>query len=480
MSMSKKAQDKLVESIYKVRKQPSNKVCFTCHAKGPPNLIPALGIFVCFQCAGIHREFNHRVKSISASAFKPDEVALTLQGGNKCATELYLANLSAANRASLLPSPEDPQAVKQAKVRDFIRSAFVHEEWKLGNESKEMKRERRRAQRRQSSVASQDGNQFEDEGSMKKERKKKKKKNKRRESSVAEEEGGGNADFEVDFAAHSPTLQQQQQQSTSAAPAANDQSLDFDSMFSFNTPAPASNNNPADDFSSFQSASSTQDVSSTLQNAIKQSKPVDINALFGDSTPSLMPHQQQQQQQNTFSPVMQQQFSPMQSQQTFDFTVRDTNAPQQHSPSSFDPNTGQPMQQASNDAFGDVFGKPQNQPISLMSSPQKQQQPMRPQQQQQQQFSPQQQQINPQMLQQQFAQMQQMMQQQMTPQQRMQMQQMMQMNMGMMNMGMNNISGMGQMNGANMGQSQPQQQQPQQQQQQPKTTSTAFDDLLNF
>jgi len=40
------------------------------------------GVFVCSQCAGIHREINHKVKGISMSNFSDAELQNLTENGN--------------------------------------------------------------------------------------------------------------------------------------------------------------------------------------------------------------------------------------------------------------------------------------------------------------------------------------------------------------------------------------------------------------
>ncbi|CAJ0630813.1 6641_t:CDS:2 [Entrophospora sp. SA101] len=68
--------------IRELLKQPANKKCFDCPTKGPVYVNLFNDTFVCAKCSGIHREFNHRVKSILASTFTPAEIESLKNGGN--------------------------------------------------------------------------------------------------------------------------------------------------------------------------------------------------------------------------------------------------------------------------------------------------------------------------------------------------------------------------------------------------------------
>ncbi|KAF8991158.1 hypothetical protein BGZ52_013355, partial [Haplosporangium bisporale] len=63
-------------------KLPENKKCFDCPSKVNVYVNLFNSTFICEKCSGLHREFNHRVKSISASTFTSEEVASLQKGGN--------------------------------------------------------------------------------------------------------------------------------------------------------------------------------------------------------------------------------------------------------------------------------------------------------------------------------------------------------------------------------------------------------------
>ena len=50
--------------------------------QNPPNVVFGLHVFVCMDCAGVHREVAHKVKSISMHSFTKDEYELFRKGGN--------------------------------------------------------------------------------------------------------------------------------------------------------------------------------------------------------------------------------------------------------------------------------------------------------------------------------------------------------------------------------------------------------------
>ncbi|KAJ4824569.1 hypothetical protein Tsubulata_017492 [Turnera subulata] len=79
-------------------------------------------------CSGIHREFTHRVKSVSMSKFTSQEVEALQNGGNQRAREIYLKDWD--QQRQRLPDNSNAD-----KVREFIKHVYVDRRYTGGKTS---------------------------------------------------------------------------------------------------------------------------------------------------------------------------------------------------------------------------------------------------------------------------------------------------------------------------------------------------------
>uniref|UniRef100_A0A0E0HHA2 Arf-GAP domain-containing protein n=1 Tax=Oryza nivara TaxID=4536 RepID=A0A0E0HHA2_ORYNI len=85
-----KEEERNERAIRALLKLPGNRRCINCNSLGPQYVCTSFSTFVCVSCSGIHREFTHRVKSISMAKFTSQEVSALQEGGNERGKEIYL------------------------------------------------------------------------------------------------------------------------------------------------------------------------------------------------------------------------------------------------------------------------------------------------------------------------------------------------------------------------------------------------------
>ncbi|KAF5812076.1 putative Arf GTPase activating protein [Helianthus annuus] len=118
MSSSRREEERNEKIIRGLMKLPPNRRCINCNSLGPQYVCTNFWTFVCMTCSGIHREFTHRVKSVSMSKFTSQEVEALQEGGNQRARETFLRDWDP--REQRLPDNSNVD-----KVRDFIKSVYV-------------------------------------------------------------------------------------------------------------------------------------------------------------------------------------------------------------------------------------------------------------------------------------------------------------------------------------------------------------------
>ncbi|CUV06006.1 unnamed protein product [Cryptosporidium hominis] len=100
-----------------------NRKCANCNEIGPNYVCINFGTFVCSVCSGIHREFNHKVKGISLSKWKFDEIRLICSLGNK---KDFLTFLGNRDFNSLGPPPNSNNHLI---LKEFIRNKYINRIW---------------------------------------------------------------------------------------------------------------------------------------------------------------------------------------------------------------------------------------------------------------------------------------------------------------------------------------------------------------
>ncbi|KAK1307074.1 putative ADP-ribosylation factor GTPase-activating protein AGD14 [Acorus calamus] len=118
MASRVKEDEKNERIIRGLLKLPANKRCMNCNSLGPQYVCTNFSTFVCTNCSGLHREFTHRVKSISMAKFTSQEVIALQDGGNERAREIYFKEWDPQRHSF-------PDSSNVERLRDFIKHAYV-------------------------------------------------------------------------------------------------------------------------------------------------------------------------------------------------------------------------------------------------------------------------------------------------------------------------------------------------------------------
>ncbi|XP_028761342.1 probable ADP-ribosylation factor GTPase-activating protein AGD14 [Neltuma alba] len=117
--MASRKEDERNEKIIRgLMKLPPNRRCINCNSLGPQYVCTTFWTFVCMTCSGIHREFTHRVKSVSMAKFTSQEVEALQNGGNQRARDIYLKDWDFQRQRM-------PDSSNVDKIREFIRNVYI-------------------------------------------------------------------------------------------------------------------------------------------------------------------------------------------------------------------------------------------------------------------------------------------------------------------------------------------------------------------
>ncbi|XP_077226431.1 putative ADP-ribosylation factor GTPase-activating protein AGD14 isoform X2 [Tasmannia lanceolata] len=124
--MSTRKEEERNEKIIRgLMKLPPNRKCINCNSLGPQYVCTNFWTFICIACSGIHREFTHRVKSVSMSKFTSQEVEALQSGGNQRAREIFLRDWD-MQRHRL------PDSSNADRIREFIKNVYVDRKYAGG------------------------------------------------------------------------------------------------------------------------------------------------------------------------------------------------------------------------------------------------------------------------------------------------------------------------------------------------------------
>ena len=114
MATSKKIEEKYQRLLKEIQKRPENRKCFDCTGRANQYVVLDFNTFVCTTCSGIHRELQHRIKSVGMSTFSTDEIKTLDKMGNAVATSIWMATYNPSDMA--IPTEDD-----HPKIREFIK-----------------------------------------------------------------------------------------------------------------------------------------------------------------------------------------------------------------------------------------------------------------------------------------------------------------------------------------------------------------------
>lgn len=104
--------------------QPENAICADCQRNNSKWASSTLGVFICYECSGIHRSLGTHitfVRSCTLDGWTPQQAKLMKRVGNRVANQYWEANLP---NDFMRPSPFDRYGME-----NFIRAKYVEHRW---------------------------------------------------------------------------------------------------------------------------------------------------------------------------------------------------------------------------------------------------------------------------------------------------------------------------------------------------------------
>ncbi|NWY05006.1 ASAP1 protein, partial [Nothoprocta ornata] len=111
--------------IEEVKRMPGNRECCDCSAPDPTWLSINLGILICIECSGIHRQMGvhlSRIQSLSLDKLATSELLLAKNIGNSCFNDIMEANIPSS---SVKPTEHSDMTFR----KNFIISKYVEKKY---------------------------------------------------------------------------------------------------------------------------------------------------------------------------------------------------------------------------------------------------------------------------------------------------------------------------------------------------------------
>lgn len=134
-NQEKEAIKKQQQKINKLLKKEENKLCADCKSVSPQWASINLGVFICIECSGCHRELGthiSKIKSINLDTWPKDILENFKKIDNQIANKYWEYNLHNYDFGSLKKN--------RNKLMSFIRDKYEHKKWANKNEIDPMTR----------------------------------------------------------------------------------------------------------------------------------------------------------------------------------------------------------------------------------------------------------------------------------------------------------------------------------------------------